>query len=87
MSASSRGWSATTGHARPSQAATTYARSSQRHERAARWFTLKRRHGSVILHHRTVHPVVIREWSTAMELFEGALFQAQRTQRRFCALS
>jgi hypothetical protein len=37
----------------------------------------------VILHHRTVHPVVIREWSTPMDNYSGAIWQAQRTEQRF----
>jgi len=40
-------------------------------------------HGSVILHHRTIHPVVIREWSTPMQMYEGALLRAQSTEQRF----
>ena len=44
---------------------------------------LERRPGNVILHHRTVHPVVIREWSTPMDNYSGAIWQAQRTEQRF----
>jgi hypothetical protein len=39
--------------------------------------------GRVILFHRTVHPVVICEWSTPMETFSGAIRQSRRTTRRF----
>ncbi|MEV0147091.1 MULTISPECIES: hypothetical protein [unclassified Nonomuraea] len=45
----------------------------------------KRRPGQVILHHRTVHPVVIREWSIPMERFGGAIWQSRRTTDRFKA--
>ncbi|MGW6503270.1 hypothetical protein [Nonomuraea angiospora] len=58
-------------------------RHPQRHDKAALWFSRKRRPGRVILFHRTVHPVVIREWSTPMETFSGAIWQSQRTSHRF----
>jgi hypothetical protein len=38
---------------------------------------------AVILHHRTVHPVVIRERPIPMEQYEGAIYQSQRTIVRF----
>lgn len=37
----------------------------------------------MILHHRTVHPVVTREWSTPKDDYSGAIWQAQRTEQRF----
>jgi hypothetical protein len=72
------------GHRRPSHLAKTVnAASIERHDKAARWFARNRRCGNVILHHRTVQPVVIREWSDQMELYAGAIWQSQRTERRF----
>ena len=41
------------------------------------------RPGKVILHQRTVHPVVIQEWSTPMDNYGGAIWHAQRTEHRF----
>ena len=49
----------------------------------ALWFSHKRRPGRVILFHRTVHPVIVRQWSTPMETFSGAIWQSQRTTDRF----
>ncbi|MCW2920108.1 MAG: hypothetical protein JWN52_8176 [Actinomycetia bacterium] len=72
------------GHRRPSHLAKTVSASSrERHDRAILWFDRKRRCGNVILHHRTVHPALIREWSTQMEKFAGAIWQSQRTKERF----
>jgi hypothetical protein len=31
------------------------------------------RGGDTMLHHRTLNPVIIRDWSTKMEIFTGAL--------------
>ncbi len=41
------------------------------------------RRGNVIPHHRTVNPVLVREWSTPMEAFAGAIWQSRRTTKRF----
>lgn len=79
-------FAAAPGHRRPSHLATTVTRSSQtRHDKAALWFSRKRRPGRVILFHRTVHPVIVRQWSTPMETFSGAIWQSQRTTDRFKA--
>ena len=73
------------GHRKPSQLARARRDGNAviRHEKAIMWFTRKRRPGSAILHHRTVNPVLIREWSTPMEAFAGAIWQSQRTKKRF----
>lgn len=72
------------GHRRPSHLAKTVtAASINRHQRAAFWFGRNRRAGSVILHHRTVQPVLVREWSVKMERYAGAIWQSQRTLERF----
>jgi hypothetical protein len=77
-------FAAAPGHRRPSHLtkATTKA-ARDRHDKAVLWFARKRSPGTVILHHRTVHPVLIREWSIPMEQFAGAIYQSQRTAPRF----
>jgi hypothetical protein len=40
---------------------------------SALWFSRHRRGGDAMLHHRTLNPVVIRDWSTKMETFTSAL--------------
>ena len=72
------------GHRRPGHLAKAVTKASRdRHDNSAWWFSRNRRPGSVILHHRTVHPVVIRAWSTPMDNYTGAIWQAQRTEQRF----
>ena len=44
-----------------------------RHDRSARWFSWKRTGGKTMLFHRTLAPVVIRDWSPHLELFVGAV--------------
>ncbi|YCK40238.1 hypothetical protein ACNF49_41090 [Actinomadura sp. ATCC 39365] len=80
-------FAAAPGHRRPGHLDTTVTRANrERHDKAVLWFSRKRRPGQVILHHRTIHPVVIREWSTLMEQFAGAIWQSQRTTDRFKAV-
>lgn len=70
------------GHRKPSHIKTvTTAGSRERHARSMIWFAAQRRAGKVILHHRTVHPVIVREWSTPMQEFAGALWQFARSRR------
>jgi hypothetical protein len=47
--------------------ATTSSQSHERHDRSAAWFGAKRRGGTVILHHRHIQPVLVREWSAPMD--------------------
>lgn len=70
------------GHRRPSQLSTQNKLSSTRHQTATLRFTIHRRPGNVILHHGTLRPVIIREWSPAMDRYTGAIWQAQRTETR-----
>jgi hypothetical protein len=42
-------------------------------DRSAMWFRLNRRAGSVILHHRHIGPVLIREWSREMDGITAAI--------------
>ncbi|MGI5292004.1 hypothetical protein ACQEVF_53070 [Nonomuraea polychroma] len=75
-------FAAAPGHRRPSHLDTTVTRANrERHDKAALWFSRKRRPGQAILHHRTVHPVVIREWSIQMERFDGAIWQSHAPHR------
>ncbi|MGI5292035.1 hypothetical protein ACQEVF_53235 [Nonomuraea polychroma] len=77
-------FAAAPGHRRPGHLAKTVtAASLDRHMRAIDWFIVNRRCGNIILHHRTVHPVVVREWSVQMEKYAGAIWWSQRTQHRF----
>lgn len=78
-------FAAAPGHRKPSQLARAQlgGHARLRHDNAVMWFARKRRPGNVILHHRTVNPVLIREWSTPMEAFAGAIWQSQRTTKRF----
>lgn len=48
--------------------------SENKRAHAAYWFTQKNRHGGdALLHHRSLNPIVIRDWSIKMEMFVGAL--------------
>jgi len=49
---------------RPAQSKT---QSNDRHERSAIWFAVNRRGGNVLLHHRHIRPVLVREWSPPMD--------------------
>lgn len=53
---------------------------------SAHWFAAHRRGGDAMLHHHSLNPVLIRDWSRKMELFAGALdvcasvsFEARRS--------
>lgn len=75
------------GHRRPGHLAKAVTKASRdRHDNSAWWFSRNRRPGNVILHHRTVHPVVRPEWSTRMDNYSGAIWQAQRTEQRGIAV-
>lgn len=77
-------FAAVKGHRRPGHLDKVITKAGRnRHDNAVLWFARKRKSGNVILHHRTVQPVVIREWSIPMEQYEGAIYQSQRTQLRF----
>lgn len=39
----------------------------------AEWFARHRRGGDAMLHHRTINPVVVRDWSATMELFSSTV--------------
>jgi hypothetical protein len=40
---------------------------------SAHWFALHRRGGDTMLHHRTLAPVILRDWSAPLTLFESAI--------------
>lgn len=46
----------------------------RRNERSATWFSVNRRGGTVLLHHRHLRPVLIREWSRPMDGIEAAIW-------------
>ncbi|WP_433521555.1 hypothetical protein ACQPZ2_30160 [Nocardia pseudovaccinii] len=73
------------GNRKPSQLRRGNQLSSERHWRSALFFAQRRQCGNVILHHRTIHPVIVREWSPAMQEFRGAIWMSQRTEKRFKA--
>lgn len=76
------------GNRRPSQLRTYNSNlSDERHWRSAAWFSLKDRRGcgDVVLHHRALHPVIVRDRSPQMQEFRGAIWNSQRTETRFKA--
>jgi hypothetical protein len=57
----------------------TSTQSLERQERGAAWFSLNRRGGNVILHHRHIQPVLIREWSTPMGGITATILASRTT--------
>lgn len=53
--------------------------SRDRHERSALWFSRKRRSGSILLHHRHIRPVRVREWSSEMDGIAATIWASQTT--------
>jgi hypothetical protein len=58
---------------------TTSAQSQQRHDRSSHWFGRHRRGGGIILHHRHIQPVLIREWSPKMDGFDAQIWASRTT--------
>ncbi|WP_331758286.1 TniQ family protein (plasmid) [Nocardia sp. NBC_01377] len=73
------------GNRKPSQVGRMKLPSAERTIRSAAWFALKDRRGmgDAVLHHVTLRPVIIREWSPDMQEFRGAIWNSQRTDKRF----
>ncbi|MEV6256825.1 hypothetical protein ACIHAX_32200 [Nocardia sp. NPDC051929] len=73
------------GHRKPSQLRHRNPFSDERTWRSATWFGLKNRRGAgdVVLHHRTLRPVIVRKWSPDMQEYRGAIWNSQRTEKRF----
>jgi hypothetical protein len=59
--------------------ATASPRSNDRQERSAFWFRVNRVGGSVLLHHRHIRPVLIREWSPSMDGITATIWASQTT--------
>lgn len=53
--------------------------SLDRHDRSAIWFSLNRRGGNVILHHRHIRPVLVRDWSPKMDGITATIWASQTT--------
>lgn len=53
--------------------------SNARQDRSAFWFRVNRRGGSVLLHHRHIRPVLIRDWSPPMDGIAATIWQSQTT--------
>jgi hypothetical protein len=53
--------------------------SIDRQERSALWFSRGRRGGTVILHHRHIAPVLVRDWSRPMDGIEATIWASQNT--------
>ena len=64
------------GAARPAAASQQTLR---RQERSALFFALNRRGGNVILHHRHIQPVLIRDWSPAMDGIAATIWASGTT--------
>ena len=59
--------------------AATRRQSLDRQERSGLWFTLHRHGGNVILHHRHIQPVLIRDWSPKMDGISATIWASQTT--------
>jgi len=53
--------------------------SLDRHDRSALWFAANRRGGSVILHHRHIQPVLVRDWSRPMDGIAATIWASRTT--------
>ena len=53
--------------------------SLDRQDRSATWFAINRRGGGIILHHRHIRPVLIRDWSPKMDGLEATIWASQST--------
>ena len=68
---------------RPSQLDTVHPLSQARHDTSAlRLASGDRPPGRIILTHRVIQPVLIRQWSIPMDNINGAIWQSQRTGSR-----
>ncbi|MBO0881764.1 MAG: TniQ family protein [Mycobacterium sp.] len=57
----------------------TDAAGQRRTLRSATWFAINRRGGNVILHHRHIRPVLIRDWSPRMDGIGAAIWASRTT--------
>lgn len=51
----------------------------QRQQRSTTYFALNRRGGNVILHHRHIRPVLVRDWSPPMDGITATIWASQTT--------
>ena len=54
-------------------------KSKDRQDRSAFWFRVNRRGGGVLLHHRHIRPVLIREWSPPMDGIIATIWASRTT--------
>ena len=59
--------------------AKTRPNSIERNHRSAIWFAVKRQGGGVILHHRHVRSVLVRDWSPAMDGIQATIWASRTT--------
>jgi len=59
--------------------AATSQQSLQRQERSALFFRVNRHGGNVILHHRHIQPVLIRDWSPRMDGISATIWASKTT--------
>jgi hypothetical protein len=64
------------GSGRPAKAS---PQSLDRHHRGALWFAVNRRGGNVVLHHRHIRPVLIRDWSRPMDGIAATIWASRTT--------
>jgi hypothetical protein len=64
---------------RSARLAATRRQSLDRQERSGLWFTLHRHGGNVILYHRHIQPVLIRDWSPKMDGIKATIWASQTT--------
>lgn len=53
--------------------------SRQRQARSAMWFTINRRGGNLIVHHRHLRPVLARDWAPRLDGITATIFASQTT--------
>ena len=53
---------------------------SRRQDRSAFWFSINRRGGSVVLHHRHIRPVLVRDWSPQMDGIIAMIWASQTAE-------
>lgn len=61
------------------RSATISAQSRNRQDRSTTWFARNRRGGPVILHHRHIRPVLIRDWSPQMDGITATIWASRTT--------
>lgn len=57
----------------------THCAGQRRTQNSAAWFGINRRAGNVILHHRHIRPVLIRDWSPRLDGINAAIWASRTT--------